>query len=99
MSDEAWNAGYVKGLGMWLAGDRIGDVDELGESVLGDTVLLLLNAHHEAIAFSLPANSIQTQLHWLRTMDTAEPTANGDTLQGGQQYLVQGRSLALLRQK
>ena len=55
MSDEAWNAGFVKCLGVRLAGDLIGDVDERGEPIVGDTLLLLLNAHHEPIPFTLPA--------------------------------------------
>src|SRR5206468_8259454 len=45
MSDDAWNAGFVKCLGVRLAGDLIGDVDERGEPIKGDTLLILLNAH------------------------------------------------------
>ena len=45
MSDEDWNAGFVKCLGVRLAGDLIDDVDERGEPIVGDTLLLLLNAH------------------------------------------------------
>ena len=62
MSDEAWNAGFVKCLGVRLAGDLIGDVDERGEPIVGDTLLLLLNAHHEAIPFTLPATKAGTPL-------------------------------------
>ena len=54
MTEEAWSAGYARCLGVRLAGDLIGDVDERGEPIVGDTILLLLNAHHEAIPFTLP---------------------------------------------
>ena len=54
MTDEAWDAGFVQCLGVRLAGDLIGDVDERGEPIVGDTLLLLLNAHHEPIPFTLP---------------------------------------------
>src|SRR5499427_9645416 len=54
MSEEAWNSGYVRCLGVQLAGDLIGDMDERGEPVQDDTILLLLNAHYEAIPFTLP---------------------------------------------
>ena len=54
MTDEDWDAGFVKCLGMRLAGDLIGEVDERGEPIVGDTLLLLLNAHHEPIPFTLP---------------------------------------------
>ena len=48
MTDEAWDAGFVKCLGVRLAGDLIGEVDERGEPIVGDTLLILINAHHEA---------------------------------------------------
>jgi glycogen operon protein len=97
MSDKAWNAGFVKCLGVRLAGDLIGDVDERGEPITGDTVLLLLNAHHEAIPFTLPAT--KTEHHWERLLDTADPGGEVLALDGGKQYPLQGRSLALLRTK
>ena len=62
MTDEAWNAGFVKCLGVRLAGDLIGDVDERGEPIVGDTLLLLLNAHHEPIPFTLPATKAEHRL-------------------------------------
>ena len=55
MSDEDWNAGFVKCLGVRLAGDLIDDVDERGEPIVGETLLILLNAHWEPIPFTLPA--------------------------------------------
>jgi isoamylase len=95
MSDEAWNAGFVKCLGMRLAGDVIGDVDEKGEPIVGETILLLLNAHHEAIPFTLPAT--RPEHHWECLLDTAEPQGKGLVYWlGGQQYPLQGRSLAVL---
>ncbi len=97
MSDEAWNAGFVKCLGVRLAGDLIGDVDERGELIVGDTLLLLLNAHHEAISFALPAT--KPEHHWERLLETAVTRGDGDltVLQGGDKYKIEGRSLAVLR--
>ena len=43
MSDDDWNAGFVRCLAMRLSGDQIGDVDEKGDPIVGDTLLLLLN--------------------------------------------------------
>jgi glycogen operon protein len=97
MSDEAWHAGFVKCLGVRLAGDLIGDVDERGDPITGDTVLLLLNAHHEAIPFALPAT--KPEHHWERLLDTAVEGGPPAAFQGGQQYPLEGRSLALLRTK
>jgi glycogen operon protein len=95
MSDEAWNAGFVKCLGMRLAGDAIPDTDERGQPLVGDTLLLLLNAHYEPIPFKLPATA--DRAHWVRVIDTAEPGENAEPLSGGAEYGLAGRSLVVLR--
>jgi isoamylase len=95
MSEEAWNSGYVRCLGVQLAGDLIGDMDERGEPVHGDTILLLLNAHHEAIPFTLPARSEGQE--WERLLDTADPHGEPVCCLGGEQYVLQGRSVVVLR--
>ena len=71
MTDEAWNREYVRCLGVRLSGDAIDEVDEAGNRIVGDTLLLLFNAHHEAIPFTLPAQ--RQGEFWERLLDTAEP--------------------------
>jgi glycogen operon protein len=95
MSDKAWAAGFVRCLGVRLAGDLIEDVDERGEPVVGDTLLLLLNAHHETIPFTLPAPKLEH--HWECVFDTASEQVDPLAYPGGQKYGLQGRSLAVLR--
>jgi isoamylase len=94
MSDDAWNAGFVKCLGVRMAGDLIGDVDDRGEPLVGDTLLLLFNAHHESIPFALPATRAD---RWDRVLDTAEPEEDRAAFAPGDRYPLQGRALALLR--
>jgi glycogen operon protein len=93
MDDEAWGAGFIKCLGVRLAGDLIGDVDERGERIVGDTLLLLLNAHHEAIPFTLPRH--KEGQHWEKLLDTFDPAAAG--FEEGQAFRLEGRSLAVFR--
>ena len=69
-SDTAWGAGFIKSLGVRLDGDLIGDVDERGEAITGDTLLILLNAHHEALPFRLPAPGPAGR-QWERVFDTS----------------------------
>jgi glycogen operon protein len=95
MSDEAWNAGYVKCLAVRLAGDLIGDVDERGEPIKGDTLLILLNAHHEDLPFTLPATPPGQQWDLLLDTTTAKPVAG--RFGGEQKYPLGARSLAVLR--
>jgi glycogen operon protein len=94
MSDAAWNAGYVQCLGVRLAGDLIGDTDERGERIEGETLLLLLNAYHETLPFTVPAT--KAAHHWERMLDTADLEGAMVALVGGKQYQLQGRSLVLL---
>jgi glycogen operon protein len=95
MTDADWDAGFVKCLGVRLAGDVIGDVDERGDPITGETLLLLLNAHHEAIPFALPAT--KAEHHWERLLDTAEPPPQAKPMVGGEKYALGGRSLVVLR--
>ncbi len=95
VSDGAWGSGLVKCLGVRLAGDVIGEMDERGEPIRGDTLLLLLNAHHEPIAFKLPAT--KPEHHWERLLDTAAGEDLALVLQGDDEYRLEGRSLAVLR--
>jgi glycogen operon protein len=54
MSDEAWDAPFVRCLGVFLYGGSV-DVDERGEQIKGDSLLLLFNADHgNPIPFELP---------------------------------------------
>ncbi len=95
MTDEDWGAAFTRCLGVRLAGDLIGDVTEHGEPIIGETLLLLLNAHHEPIPFTLPKT--RAEHHWEPLIDSAEPTAKATPLNGGDKYELQGRSLVVLR--
>jgi isoamylase len=97
MGDTAWNDPGVRCLGVRLAGDLINEVDERGEMIRGDTLLLLLNAHWEEILFTLPQTSDGDV--WQTLVDTAEPDRPLSIFIRGEkeQFPLYGRSLALLR--
>jgi isoamylase len=82
-------------VGLRWAGDLIADTDEKGEQVVGDTILLLLNAHHETIAFTLPA--LKEGQQWERLLETAEGSVTPAPVEGQQPYTLPGRSMAVLR--
>jgi len=95
MNDEEWNAGFVRCLGMRLAGDAMGEVDKKGNPIFGETLLILLNAHHESIPFVLPAHKKGTR--WSLRLDTTFEDLHdmGGMARGGRTYSLQGRSLAV----
>jgi isoamylase len=95
MNDEAWSAGFVRCLGVRLAGDLIGELNERGERILGDTLLILLNGHHEMIQFTLPIH--KEGQHWERLLDTAASEDVPGKVDEEKPYALQGRSLAVLR--
>jgi glycogen operon protein len=95
MSDEAWNAGFVQCMGTRLAGDLIDEVDQYGDPIKGDTLLLLLNAHWEKIDFALPATSGDEV--WEALIDTFDGDAPLRTCRPSEKYPLMGRSLCLLR--
>jgi glycogen operon protein len=93
MTDEAWNAGFVRCLGVRLAGDLIGDVDERGEPIVDDTALILLNAHHEAMPFVMP--DTREGQAWKLALETSCQLDQGIVLRGGDEFSLRDRSLAL----
>jgi glycogen operon protein len=95
MTDEMWNSPDVRALGVRLNGDAIDEVDERGEPIVGDTLVLLLNAHAEPSAFVLPAATPQER--WETLIDTADPWLPPRRLRGGERYQLQGRSMAALK--
>ena len=95
MTDEAWSAPAMRSLGVRLAGDAIGEMSERGERVTGDTMLLLLNADANPLAFTLPEHG--EARYWEELDDTANGVMQAKSLHGGDRYEVQGRSMAVLR--
>ena len=97
MTEEDWMQGYVRCLGVRLAGDRIEEKDHLGNPILDDTFLLLINAHHEPIQFTLPAPPANVQ--WQLVLDTVQDVipAHAPLITEGNHYDLKARSLALMQ--
>jgi glycogen operon protein len=97
MTEEDWKQGYVRCLGVRLAGDRIEEKDHLGNPILDNTFLLLINAHHEPIQFTLPNPPATVQ--WQLVLDTVQEVipAHAPLIAEGNHYDLKGRSLALMQ--
>ena len=79
MTDEEWNAGWVRCIGMMLNGQTLQDVDEAGQPVVDNSFLMLLNCHHEHIDFYLPPPPNGGA--WRVLLDTNEPDLEPGSLQ------------------
>ncbi|MCA1619311.1 MAG: glycogen debranching protein GlgX [Acidobacteria bacterium] len=100
MTEDDWRNDQARSLAVRLAGDAIDEVDERGRRVTDDTLLLLLNAHHRAVSFTLPAH--RQGVTWEQLLDTRESFGRRRTrraTKGGGAYRVEARSLALFRQE
>jgi len=97
MPDSAWDVPYMRCLGVHLVGGRI-DVDEYGDPIIGDHILILFNADHEIeIPFVLP--TLATGSYWMRLFDTAieeEDPEDGTQIKGAR-YSLQPCSMAVFR--
>ncbi len=54
MTEEDWGKPFVRSISFLLGGDALPTPDAQGQRVIGDALLVLMNAHHEPITFVLP---------------------------------------------
>lgn len=71
MSNEDWNTGFAKTVAIFLNGRGIPEHDALGEPIADDSFLLLINAHHRSITFTLPDQTYGQS--WEIVVDTTDP--------------------------
>jgi isoamylase len=70
MNDADWTSGQARSVAIYLNGQGIPDRDELGERVVDDSFLLLINAHHQQVTFVVPDESFGRT--WEVAVDTAD---------------------------
>ena len=99
MTEEQWRDPGIRCLGMFLAGQGLDETDERGRKLGDESFLILLNAHHEDIAFALPA--FQETTRWVAWMDTSRENGlrNAETHDGGSAYGLQARSMVVLMER
>ncbi len=96
MTEEDWDRGLLT-LGIRLAGDAIEEMDELGNPIIDDSFLLLLNAYHEFVSFTLPAHKKGVAWEWVFDTATTNDKDIPKTWRGGKVYELEGRAMALMR--
>ncbi|HEX2295521.1 MAG TPA: glycogen debranching enzyme, partial [Actinomycetota bacterium] len=97
MTQEDWNAGYAKSVGVFLNGEEIPQCGPRGERIVDDSFLLLFNAHSDPIEFTLPPAAWGAR--WNAELDTAQPlgTPEPAVYEAGGKIGVTGRSLVILQ--
>ena len=99
MTAAEWQHEFARSLGVLLTGEGITETDERGRPIADRNFLVLFNAHHEEVAFTLPNHAVG--LRWLMVLDTAHEhgLARGGVFDGGSAYALKGRSLVLLQEQ
>jgi isoamylase len=100
MTDMEWNQSFARCLGLFLAGGAMEEHDERGNLIKDDNLILLLNAHHEPIPFTLPANPPKAR--WEVLVDTSADDgrdSNGRFYHSSGEFPLKKRSLVLLQQQ
>jgi glycogen operon protein len=95
MSDDEWEHEHARCLGVYLAGGALGETDRFGRALKDDDFLVLFNAHHEPIQFSVPRLGDGP---WHTVFDTSRDALGAPAKRFGprQAYPLAARSLALL---
>jgi isoamylase len=101
MSDQDWQTGFAKSLGIFLNGSAIRQTDEHGRHLVDDSFYVMFNAHSERVEFVLPESKWGEQ--WTIALDTNDVPEHltvdkvGRQLAAGEHLHAQGWSLVLLR--
>jgi isoamylase len=98
--DQLWTDPEVRSMMMRLAGNAIDEREAEGGRISDETLLVLLNAYHEPLTFTLPEASTADACQWELLLDTTRavpPTPTGDMRSVGARYELEARALALFR--
>jgi isoamylase len=99
MTQEEWDAGFAKTLGVFLNGDELPDPGPRGERITDDSFLLLFNAHHEELPFTIPEGCWGNV--WGILIDTSRPDLDEEAVdcKSGEQVSVGARSVVVLKRR
>ncbi|HWH10001.1 MAG TPA: hypothetical protein VG165_02650, partial [Solirubrobacteraceae bacterium] len=97
MTQRDWKQADRRILGLFLNGEALDEADREGRPVVDESFLLLFNAHHDHVEFTLPVASFGAT--WTFEMSTSEPSlAAGSREYAAREKLnIVSRSIIVLR--
>jgi glycogen operon protein len=96
MTQRDWRNSDARAIGVFLNGDEVRTTTPRGEHEVDDSFLVLVNAHHDPLAFRLPTRRFGRR--WELVLSTAEPDlTEGPSPAARAELEVESRSVALLR--
>jgi isoamylase len=98
MVDEDWQQTHTKSFAVFLNGDALLELDDDGRQVRDDSFLLLFNAHHEPLTFTLPLASFGRTWHVVIDTDAGlDPDSR--ILSAGESVELPDRSMWVLSRR
>ena len=94
ISNEAWNTEWNRSLAYMLNGNTLGVTDEEGAPIIDDSFLMIVNAAHEGVEFTLPPTP--NGGHWSHLIDTENIEDPFETTEVGDKVILGGRSMMVL---
>ena len=96
MTDEEWNQEHARTLGVFLSGSAVDEIDDRGQLITDENFVVLMNAHHEDVPFSLP--TVASGMAWISLIDTACESTKclGTAHEAMTAYPLQPRSMVVL---
>ncbi len=95
MTEEEWNAGWVRCIGVKLSGHTLDDLNGVGEPIRDETYMLLFNPHHEPIKFHMPAAE---GIAWQVLLDADPVRTERPVVGSGEPYELTPHSSAVLQE-
>jgi glycogen operon protein len=93
MSEDDWQQPHAKAFAVFLNGDALREVDDAGKPIRDDSFLLLFNAHHETLPFTMPPYRFGSR--WKVLIDTAMRHESASVASGAA-LDVSGRAVVVL---
>jgi glycogen operon protein len=93
---QEWHQLPIPSLGVYLLGANLDEIDPQGRPIKDDDFLLLINAHHEPVAFQMPRFRRHERWQCIMDTDLEQGLATDGIFASGDKYLLNGRSVALL---
>jgi glycogen operon protein len=94
MTDDDWDVGYARSLGMFLNGKAIQGPDEHGRPITDDSFILLFNAHTGGVRWTIPAEYGSA---WKLVLDTRRHQAHETARPVERRITTSARSVAVLQ--
>jgi glycogen operon protein len=95
MTDDDWETGYARSIGVFLNGDAIPTPDAYGGRILDDSFFVILNASETDMRWTVPGGAWARD--WTVELDTSLIQAESTPVKGGDVVDLVARSILVLR--